>query len=334
MRNRRVVITRRGGPEALALVEDDLPDPGPGEVQVRVLASGVAFGDVMKRRGLVPGMPRHPYTPGYDLVGVVEKVGAGVDRPRVGERVAALVGNGANAERANLSADLPVVVPPGPGDAEALCLVLNYVTAWQMLHRVAEVRAGQRLLVHGAAGGVGQALLQLARLAGAGAYGTASKAKHGVVERLGGTPIDYRSEDFVARVLELSGGGVDAAFDAVGGRHLRRSWRAVRRGGTLVSYGISSGLSMGTREVLLTFLLLGLLELRPGGPRVRLYGITVSGCSTRETIRADLAALLALLAAGKLEPVVAARLPLSEARRGHDLVEHAGVAGKVVLVPG
>ncbi len=334
MRNRRVVITRKGGPEAMALVEDELADPGTGEVQVRVLASGVAFGDVLKRRGLVPGMPRHPYTPGYDLVGVVEKVGAGVQRLREGDRVAALVVNGANAERANVSADLPVVVPPGPGDAEALCLVLNYVTAWQMLHRVAEVRPGQRVLVHGAAGGVGQALLQLARLADAVAYGTASKAKHGVVERLGGTPIDYQSEDFVRRALELSGGGVDAAFDAVGGRHLRRSWRTLRPGGTLVSYGVSSGLAGGTGEVLLTFLLLGLLKLRPGGPRVRFYGITVSDCSTPETIRADLAALLALLAKGKLEPVVAARLPLSEAPKAHDLVEHARVAGKVVLVPG
>jgi NADPH:quinone reductase-like Zn-dependent oxidoreductase len=334
MRNRRVVITRKGGPEALALVEDDLPDPGPGEVQVRVLASGVAFGDVLKRRGLVPGMPPHPYTPGYDLVGMVEKVGAGVHRLEEGDRVAALVMNGANAERANVAADLPVVVPPGPGDAEALCLVLNYVTAWQMLHRVAAVRHGQRVLVHGAAGGVGQALLQLARLEGATAYGTASKAKHGIIERLGATPIDYRSEDFVVRVRGLSGGGVDAAFDAVGGSHLFRSWRAVRPGGMLVSYGVSSGLAGGMREILLTFLLAGLLKLRPFGPRVRFYGILTSDCSTAETIRADLAALLALLADGRLEPLVAARLPLAEAAKAHDLVENARVAGKVVLVPG
>jgi len=333
MRNRRVVIARKGGPEAMALVEEDLTDPGPGEVQVRVLASGVAFGDVLKRRGLVPGMPHHPYTPGYDLVGVVEKVGSGVDRWKQGDRVAALVVNGANAERVNVAADLPVVVPPGPGDAEALCLVLNYVTAWQMLHRVAAVRPGQRILVHGAAGGVGQALLQLARLAGATAYGTASKAKHGVVERCGGTPIDYRAEDFVRRVRELSGGGMDAAFDAVGGSHLLRSWRTVRPGGTLVCYGASSGLAGGTREILLTFLVVGFLKLRPGGPRVRFYGILTSDCSTRETVRADLAALIALLAEGKLEPVVAARLPLAEASKAHELVEHARVAGKVVLVP-
>ena len=334
MRNRRAVITRRGGPEALAVVEDDLPDPGPGEVQVRVLASGVAFGDVLKRRGLIPGMPRHPYTPGYDLVGVVEKAGAGVEGLKEGDRVAAYVVNGANAERANVAADLPVVVPPGPGDAEALCLVLNYVTAWQMLHRVAEMRPGQRLLVHGAAGGVGQALLQLARLAGAIAYGTASKPKHDVVARFGGVPIDYRAEDFVRRVLDLSGGGVDAVFDPVGGKHLWRSWRALRPGGTLVSYGISSGLSKGRGEILLIFFLMALLKLRPGGPRVRFYGIGTSDCSTKETIRADLAALLALLAERKLEPVVAARLPLSEARKAHDLVEHGRLAGKVVLVPG
>ena len=333
MRNRRVVIARTGGPEALELVEDDLPDPGPGEVQVRVLASGVAFGDVMKRRGLVPGMPHHPYTPGYDLVGVVEKVGARAGRWREGDRVAAFVVNGANAERANVDADLPVAVPEGPGDAEAVCTVLNYVTAWQMLHRVAGVRRGERALVHGAAGGVGQALLDLARLEGVATFGTASRGKHDLLRRFGATPIDYRSEDFVDRVRALSPGGVDAAFDPVGGRHLLRSARAVRRRGTLVCYGASAALAGGRSEVLLTLLLFGLAKLRPLGPKARFYGISTSAGSTRETIRADLAKLLALLADGRLEPVVGARLPLAEAARAHELLENARVTGKVVLVP-
>ncbi len=330
MKNRRVVITRPGGPEARALVEDELADPGPGEVQVRVLASGVAYGDVMKRRGLVPRQPPPPFTPGYDLVGAVERSGPGAGRFRAGERVAALVMNGANAERANVPERLLVPVPPGVGDAQALACVLNYVTAWQMLHRVARVIPGERILVHGAAGGVGTALLDLARAEGVEALGTASRGKHAVVLRLGGVPIDYRSEDFAAAVRAR--GGADAAFDPIGGSHLPASRRALRRGGRLVAYGASSALAGGRLELLRTFLLVALYKLLPGR-RAALFGIGSTRGSDPATIREDLARLLALLAEGKIEPVVAARLPLAEAARAHAMVERAEAAGKVVLVP-
>jgi len=334
MRCRRAVVSRRGGPEAMALVEDELAEPGPGEVGVRVLASGVAYGDVLKRRGLVPGTPRPPFTPGYDLVGVVERLGPGVSGLRPGDRVAALVVNGANAERVNLKADRAVPVPPGVDEAEALCLVLNYVTAWQMLHRVARVRPGERILVHGAAGGVGTALLELGRLAALEVYGTASAGKHDLVRRLGATPIDHRAEDFAARVMELTGGqGVDAVFDPVAGAQLLRSHRVLRRGGRLVCYGISSALSVGRLQLLLTLLLLPALMLLPDGRAARLYGIGATAGAGMEAVREDLRELLVLLAAGRLHPVVAERIPLSEVARAHDLVEHGRVAGKVVLVP-
>ncbi len=332
MKIRRVIITRHGGPEVLQLVEDELPEPGPGEVQVRVLASGVAYGDVLKRCGLVPGQPRLPYTPGYDLVGTVERLGTGVERLREGDRIAAFVGNGGNAERANIAASRAVPVPPGVDPAEALCLVLNYVTARQMMERVARLRAGERILVHGAAGGVGTAFLELVRLQGIGAYGTASRGKHAVVERLGGVPIDYRSEDFVERVLALTGDGVDAVFDPIGGRHLARSHRVLRRGGRLVSYGISSALSEGKSRIFLTFALLGLYKLLPDGRSAHFYGIGATKGSTSRTIREDLETLVALLAERKIAPVIGARVPLEEARRAHDMVERAEVAGKVVLV--
>ncbi len=332
MRNRRAVIARRGGPEALAIVEEDLPRPGPGEIQVRVLASGVAYGDVLKRRGLVPGQPRMPFTPGYDLVGDVEEVGPGVGAFRPGDRVAALVGNGANAERVRFPAARAVAAPLDVDPAQALCLVLNYVTAWQMLHRVAEVPRHGRILVHGAAGGVGTALLDLARLASVQAVGTASGAKHAVVDGFGGVPIDYRREDFVARVRALAPEGVEAAFDPIGGRHLVRSRRTLRRGGRLVAYGISSALAQGRAELALTFLLLAAWRILPGGRPVTFYGVGATAGSTPENVREDLGRLLGLLAGGHLHPLVGARLQLDEVARAHAMVERAEVTGKVVLV--
>ncbi len=332
MRRRRAVLTRRGGPEAVEVVEDEIADPGPGEVQLRVLASGVAFGDVMKRRGFVPRLPPFPFTPGYDLAGVVERAGPGAGRLRPGERVAAFVMNGANADRANVPERLCVPVPPRAGDAQAAACVLNYVTAFQLLHRSARVRPAERILVHGAAGGVGTALLDLARLAGLEAHATASRGKHEVVRRFGGLPIDYRSEDFEAVVRRRTGEGVDAAFDPVGGAHLLRSRRALRRGGRLVSFGVSGALERGRREIALTLALVAICKLWPDGREARLYGIGGLRGPGDPILAGDLGEVLRLLGEGRISPLVGARLPLSEARRAHELVERGAVAGKVVLV--
>jgi len=327
MENTRAVVHRHGGPEVIELIREALPPPARGQVQVRVLASGVAFGDVLKRRGGIPGMPKPPFTPGYDLVGRVERCGEGCARTRPGDVVAAYVFNGANAERVNVPEEWLVPVPSEIDPAEAVSLILNYVTAWQLLHRVAKVQRGQRILVHGAAGGVGTALLQLGRLEGLEMFGTASPGKHALVRELGAVPIDYRSEDFVARVWALTRDGVDAVFDPIGGNHLSRSHRTLRRGGTLVSYGASSALELGAREAGLTFLLVGWYKLLPDGRRAAFYGI-----GDRKTIREDLTRLLALRLEGKLAPIIGARLPLSEARRAHEMLEARAVAGKIVLV--
>ena len=328
MKNRRAVITKPGGPEVLAIIEEELPPPERDEVQLRVLASGVAYGDVMKRLGLNPGMPKMPYTPGYDLVGEVIATGSVVQRFKAGDRVAGFVLNGANTEYANFSEGLFVPLLAGMDPVEALCLVLNYVTADQMLHRKARIQPGQRILVHGAAGGVGTALLQLGKLDQLEMYGTASIGKHDVVRGLGATPIDYNSEHFVTRILDLTGDGVDAVFDPIGGGHLGESRRVVKRGGTLVAFGISCAVKAGTRSILSTFLRLGLYKLTPDGKACCFYGI-----HDQTTIQEDLGRLLELLSQGKLRPIVAAKLPLTQIARAHELMDTAGVAGKIVLVP-
>lgn len=328
MKSRRAVITRSGGPEVLAIVEEELAAPVGDALQLRVLASGVAYGDVMKRLGLNPGMPKLPYTPGYDLVGEVVAVGETVQRFKIGDRVAGFVMNGANAQYVNFSERLFVAIPPHCDATEALCLVLNYVTADQMLRRVARVLSGQRILVHGAAGGVGTALLELGRLQQLEMYGTASKAKHDTVTRFGATPIDYRNEDFVRRVLDMTGDGVDAVFDPIGGTHLTQSYRALRKGGTLVAYGMSSAVAGGMPTILATFLRLGLYKLLPDGKTCRFYGI-----ADQTLIQEDLQRLLLLLDEGKIKPIIASKLPLSKIAEAHRLMDTAGVAGKVVLVP-
>src|SRR5918993_3271937 len=244
-KQKQVLLTRKGGPEVLEIVEREVPEPGPGEARVRVLATGVAFADVMMRRGLYPGVPDFPFTPGYDLVGEVEDLGPGVSGVALGQRVAALTQVGAHAQYVSLPAGELVPVPAGVDAAEAASLPVNYVTAYQMLFRVAKVGPGERILVHGAGGGVGNALLQLGGLQGLAMYGTASAGEHGLVSRLGGNPLDFKAEDFVGRVRALTGDGVDAVFDHVGGAHIARSFRTLRRGGRLVGYGLSSGLTSG-----------------------------------------------------------------------------------------
>src|SRR5947199_2850373 len=174
MRNKRVIVTHYGGPDALRVVEEECPEPKEGEVRVRVLAAGVSLPDIMAREGVHPETPRLPFTPGWDLVGVVDRLGAGVSGIAPGQIVAALPISGAYAEFVCMPQRELVPVPSGVDAAEAVSLVLNYVTAYQMLHRSAKARPGQRVLIHGAAGGVGSALLQPGRLTGLEMYGTCS----------------------------------------------------------------------------------------------------------------------------------------------------------------
>jgi NADPH2:quinone reductase len=334
MTYQRVVVTQHGGPEVLQMVEESLPEPQPGEVRVKVLAAGVSAYDLMLRKsGALLGGPKVPYTPGEDVVGVVDKPGDGVTTLEPGQRVAGYPRGGGYAEYICLPAGEIVPVPEGLDPAEAVCLVVNFLTAHLAMHRTANVRPGERVLIHGAAGGVGSALLQLGKLAGLEMYGTASRYNHELVTALGATPIDYRTEDFVKRVRSLTGDGVDAVFDPIGGgRHVRRSYRTLRKGGRLVWFGIAATKQKGPAIIPFTLLTQVLLGLIPGDKQVPL--MPDLGTVTEEDnawYRETLAGLLELAAAGRIKPVVAERVPLLEAARAHELLERGGYAGKVVL---
>jgi NADPH:quinone reductase-like Zn-dependent oxidoreductase len=237
MKHRRIIVAHYGGPDALRVVEEECPEPKKDEARVRVLAAGVSLPDVMMREGVHPETPTVPFTPASDLVGVVDSLGAGISGFDRGQMVAALPITGAYAEFVCLPQRELFPVPPGLDPAEAVGLGLNYVTAYQMLHRLARVTSGQRVLIHGAAGGVGSALLQLGRLAGLEMFGTCSSESASVVSDLGGIPIDYRHQDFVQEIRRLTGDGVDAVFDPIGGTHVWQSREALRPGGKVVVYG-------------------------------------------------------------------------------------------------
>jgi NADPH:quinone reductase-like Zn-dependent oxidoreductase len=335
-----VQITRRGGPDVLHLVDEPMPQPGPGQLRLHVLACGVAFADVLMREGLYPGAGPFPFVPGYDVVGEIDAIGPdNVESLRTGQRMAALTVTGGYARYILVPAEDCVPVPEGVDSAGAVSLVLNYLTAYQMLHRVAAVSRGSRILVHGAAGGVGSAMIELAALIGCTVYGTASKGKHPLLMRLGAVPIDYRNEDFVARIRELTGTGVDAVFDAIGGNNWRRSFAALQPTGVMVCYGASAITRGGRRSLwsMLSFLggipfytPLSLLSKSLG---VRGYNATIWKNTRPDLYRADLKTLFGMLAEGRIAPVIAARLPLERAAEAHTMLDNSAVSGKIVLEP-
>lgn len=337
-RHHRVVVSRHGGPEVLLLVEEDLPQPAPSEVRVRVHAAGVSGYDLMFRRsGRLPGTPKVPFTLGVDVVGVVDAVGDDVTELDVGQQVAGWLirdgGMGGYAEHVCISADDLVPVPDGVDPAEAVCMVVNFLTAHAMMHTVAHVRVGERSLVQGAAGGVGSALVQLGALAGLEQYGTASRRNQSVVAALGATPMDYRTDDVVARVRDLTGDGVDVVFDPVGGGlQVWRSYRTLRPGGRLIWFGMAATRENGLRVIPSTLAMRTLLAALPDGKKAPLTpDLSKAG---QEWYRETLSELLDALATGAIKPLVAARVPLAQASEAHALLERGGHAGKVVLVTG
>jgi NADPH2:quinone reductase len=300
--------------------------------------------DVMMRQGVHPETPALPFTPGWDVVGVVDQLGAGVSGTAPGRVVAALPIHGAYAEFVCLPPRELVPVPDGLDPAEAVSLVLNYVTAYQMLHRSAKVRPGQRVLIHGASGGVGTALLQLGRLAGLEMYGTCSARGASAVCDLGAVPIDYEHQDFVAEIRRRTGEGTDAVFDGIGGTHLWQSREALRPGGRVVIYGLTGSLRggrlasgrSGRRNRLGGILVFGWYIvagwLLPGRKRMVPYSIQWLKRLRPALFRQDLIALLDLLKEQKIRPLVAQRFPLAEARRAQEVLGEGGVTGKIVLV--
>jgi NADPH:quinone reductase-like Zn-dependent oxidoreductase len=336
-RNRVVQVERFGGADGLAVVDAPVPMAGRGEVRVRVLASGLEYTDVVIRRHLYPqtSARRPPFVMGYDVVGEIDQLGDSVSGFQLGDRVADMTVLGSNATYRTLRADRLTRVPPDVDAAEAATLILSWTTAYQLLHRAARVERGQRVLVQGAAGAVGQALLVLGRMAGLELCGTARGEHAALIRGLGATPIDYRREDFT-RVLP---GGFDVVFDGVGEDGYRRSGAALKSGGLLCVYGYSAGVQPQRRLLgILTwlarvYLWRRLLSWLPGGKRIRLYSINAMRARHPAWFKEDLERLLGLLASGAIRPRVAERISFDEIAEAHRRLEAGGLDGKLVLCP-
>ena len=328
---RAVMLTKKGGPEVLRIVELPVEAPTAGQLRVRVHAAGVGSSDLMMLAGNYTFVPKIPFVPGYEVAGVVEAIGADVTGFAVGQRVAALTVYGGFAELLVREAEHFLPIPDAVADRDAAAVILNYVTAWQMIHRVAKVRPGQTALVTGAAGGVGTAALQLLRLAGVKTYGSASAPKHDTLRSLGATPIDYRAGSIDRLTRALVPKGVDYVFDAVGGSNIGPCIGALRRGGTLVGFGFMSAPGMLSQLTMFANIFLG---SRLRGRRGKFYGITMLYRKDPKPLREDLPKIFKLLAEKKIDPLVNRTFPLLEARQAIELLASGSVEGKIVLTNG
>jgi NADPH2:quinone reductase len=331
---RAVMLTRKGGPEVLETVTLPVTEPGPGEVRIRVRAVGAGYTDAIMRSGTYVFAPKIPFVPGYDTVGEVEALGPGVTSLRLGQRVAGLTVWGGYAEKLIRKAEEFVPVPDGLDDAEVVALILNYVTAYQAIHRVAEVKPGQQTLVTGASGGVGSALVELLRVHGAPAIGAASTSHHDFVRGLGATPVESRGAPLDRLVRALVPDGVDVAFDGIGGKVVGECIGALKRGGLLTWYGFTAGVVNGKAKY--GPLLRGVASVFLGAPlrgrRQKFYGITALYQKDPRPFREDLPKLFDLLAQRKIQPAIATKLPLLDGRRANEMLDKGGVRGKIVLV--
>ena len=325
-------------PDGLLIKTRILNNPAAGQVIVKMEASGISFAEQSMRRGRYYEQPKFPFVPGYDVVGTVVELGTGVDPKLLGKRVAALTKTGGWASHVQLTATELLPVPEGIDPAEAETMIVSGITAWQMLHNQARIKQGQTILVHGANGGVGTILTQLAIHAGVRVIGTASPRHHEALREQGVEPIDYNDLDIVASVLKLAPGGVDAVFDHLGGASFARSFGLLAKGGVLVCYAIASALKE-TSNILIPFVKvlvqLAWWNILPNGRRAHFYNIW-SGKGSKafqEQLREDYGQVTDLLANGVLRAQIAARFPLDQITAAMQMAESRTAYGKVVIVP-
>jgi NADPH:quinone reductase-like Zn-dependent oxidoreductase len=341
-----VVITRTGPPEVLRVEERPDPPVGPGQVRISVKAAGINFADTMARAGTYPDAPPVPCVVGYEVAGEVESVGDGVDSAKVGDRVVAGTRFGGYAELVTVPAAQAIPLPERLSFAEGAAFPVNYGTAYAALVIMGGLKQGERVLIHAAGGGVGIAATQLARSRGAEIFGTASPSKHDAIREQGvDHAIDYRSLDFADEVMRITAGeGVDVIIDAIGPSSFRKDYRILRQGGRLIMYGVSeiqTGVGRDLKAVAKAVASMPLVTM-PWWKSVGalnenkgVFGLNMLSWWDREgSLDRVTEPLIAALAKGELQPVVAETFPFERAADAHRFIAERRNVGKVVLVPG
>ncbi len=327
-RIKKVVITAYGDEDKLAIVEADLPDPSAGEVQLVVEYSIVSGSDVNMRNGTYPLQRKPPLTPGYIVLGTVRLNGKGCSKFKIGDRVACLSKYDGQAELINLPEQFLVPVPEGVDPKAAVSLVLDWVTAYQMLHHAAKVKSGQKIFVHGLSGAVGGALLSLGKIQGAQVFGTASSSRHEELRKLGAVPYDYSTKSWIAAMKEL--GGVDAVFDPLGYQSFDESYSVLHKGGILVAYGMNlPALTKTPRPSALPVMvkLFSKNLLFWSGKRTTFFGLTRKS----KNFTPDLERLFEWLKAGKISVPIRATFKLEEIQKAHREWARSARMGSIVI---
>jgi synaptic vesicle membrane protein VAT-1 len=327
-RIKKVVITKYGDESNLAIVEADLPDPSQGEVQLLVDYSIVSGSDVNMRNGTYPLQRKPPLTPGYSVLGTVRLNGKGCSKFKIGDRVACLSKYDGQAELINLPEQFLVPVPEGVDPKAAVSLVLDWVTAYQMLHHAAKVQSGQKIFVHGLSGAVGGALLSLGKIQGAQVFGTASSSRHEELRKLGAVPFDYSTKSWIAAMKEL--GGVDAVFDPLGYESFDESYSILHKGGILVAYGMNLPALTKTPRPSALPVMLKLFSrnlLFWSGKRTTFFGLTRKS----KNFTPDLELLFAWLKAGRISVPIRATFKLEEIQKAHREYARSARMGSIVI---
>ncbi len=339
MTYQKVIVSKFGGPEVLQLVEEqELPEPKAKEIRVKVLAAGTGFTDTIIREGqYVDNKEKPPFVIGYDWFGMVDKVGDDASEYQVGDFVADLSMIGGYTQYLTVPEEQVIPAPQGLDPAEAVAMILSYGTAYQMLKRVCPIPEGSTCLIHAAGGAVGSAMCELGSLLNINMIGTASKSKHDLLNKLNCQAIDYKNEDFVLKVSEITHGkGVDVVFDTIGGKSWSRSYRCLKKGGTLIGFG---AYQLTSGEEKLPSLLLGFFKLLvgwkliPDGKKSCFFNIQKRRETHPTEFNEDMAQLFSWLKSGTLKPTIADRRPLVDAAEVHGQIDRAEIVGKTVLIP-
>lgn len=326
MKYKSVIVPRRGSPDVLQVIENDLRAPSQEEVRIKVIAAPVCLPDIQARYGQSPFPPKIPFVPGYAIVGTVDAIGKNVNDFAVGDRVASLTAYGGYSEYSFLKQNRLIHVPANLDPADVATIILNYVLAYQTLHRLAKVKTGDKILIIGASGGIGTAYLQLGKLTNLQMYGIASKSKHAILSEYGAVPIDYRTQNFVEIVRQLEPNGINSVFDGMGGDYIKHGISVLQQGGVFVEYGNPLTFS-GMLKLLFQVISINLL---PNGKTVKLYGN--SSRINMQPFREDWAILFKLLEEDKIKPIIHKKFPILEASQANALLESGQVIGNVVLL--
>lgn len=333
----RVIIQKAGGVSAITTEPMQAPPPKEGEVRIKVAYAGINFADLLMRLGFYQPRPPFPFTPGYEVSGVVDALGKGVTGLEVGQKVVAAMRNGGQASFVLSPVDRVIPLPDGISLQAAASTPVTYMTAHHMLHHLGHLRPEDKVLVHGGAGGVGTAALQLCKWAGVEqVWATSSKSKHHVIEQYGARPIDRHNEDFGAIIkAETDGSGVDHILDPIGGDHLRRSLSCLAEGGRLYTYGMSAAAPSGKRSLLKA---LFALRRTPKFDALRLmtrnravFGVHMGTWSNEAVMHEQLARIVEGIQTGHLEPIVDSVFDAKDVQEAHQYIHDAKNIGKVLL---